>query len=38
MNYCATDAEHAYFPSTGGELKTAFQLIAQEISQLRLSQ
>jgi hypothetical protein len=37
MNYCATDAEHAYFPSTGGELKTAFQLIAQEISQLRLS-
>lgn len=38
MNYCATDAEHAYFPSTGSELKTAFQLIAQEISQLRLSQ
>ena len=38
MNYCATDAEHAYFPATGAELKTAFQLIAQEISQLRLSQ
>jgi Flp pilus assembly protein TadG len=38
MNYCATDADHAYFPSTGAELKTTFQLIAQEISQLRLSQ
>jgi hypothetical protein len=35
---CATDAEHAYYPNTGAELKTAFQLIAQEISQLRLSQ
>jgi len=38
MNQCATDAEHAYFPETGAELKMAFQLIAQEISQLRLSQ
>lgn len=35
---CATDSEHAYYPDTGAELKTAFQLIAQEISQLRLSQ
>jgi Flp pilus assembly protein TadG len=35
---CATDSEHAYYPNTGAELKTTFQLIAQEISQLRLSQ
>lgn len=35
---CATDSEHAYYPNTGAELKAAFQLIAQEISQLRLSE
>jgi hypothetical protein len=38
MSYCATDAEHEYYPDTGAELQTTFQLIAQEISQLRLSQ
>lgn len=38
VSQCATDGEHAYYPNTGAELKTAFQLIAQEISQLRLSQ
>ena len=35
---CATSTEHAYYPETGAELKTSFQHIAQEISQLRLSQ
>jgi Flp pilus assembly protein TadG len=38
MSYCATDAEHEYYPTTGAELQTTFQAIAQEISQLRLSQ
>jgi hypothetical protein len=35
---CATSMDHAYYPNTGAELKTTFQLIAQEISELRLSQ
>jgi hypothetical protein len=35
---CATSMDHAYYPDTGAELKTTFQLIAQEISELRLSQ
>lgn len=38
MANCATDSDHAYYPETGAELKTSFQHIAQEISQLRLSQ
>jgi hypothetical protein len=38
MANCATDSEHAYYPNTGAELKDNFQHIAQEISQLRLSQ
>lgn len=38
ISQCATDTDHAYYPETGAELKTSFQHIAQEISQLRLSQ
>ena len=38
MTNCATDSDHDYYPNTGAELKTSFQSIAQEISQLRLSQ
>jgi Flp pilus assembly protein TadG len=38
MANCATDSDHAYYPETGAELKQSFQHIAQEISQLRLSQ
>jgi hypothetical protein len=38
MAQCATDSDHDYYPSTGAELKDSFQHIAQEISQLRLSQ
>jgi len=34
---CATDAQHAFLPETGGELKDAFRAIAQSISNLRLS-
>jgi len=37
ISQCATDSDHAYYPATGAELKTSFQHIAQEISQLRLS-
>ena len=36
LNNCATDAAHAYFPATGGELKSVFQNIAQQITNLRL--
>ena len=38
ISQCATSEEHAYYPETGAQLKTDFQSIAQEISQLRLSQ
>ncbi len=38
ISQCATSAAHAYYPATGAELKASFQKIAQEISQLRLSQ
>ncbi len=37
LKYCATDAQHVYFPATGSELKTAFKSIAQEISSLRIA-
>jgi Flp pilus assembly protein TadG len=37
LKYCATDAQHVYFPATGSELKTAFKSIAQEISALRIA-
>jgi len=37
LRYCATDADHVYFPATGSELKTAFKSIAQEISSLRIA-
>jgi Flp pilus assembly protein TadG len=36
--YCATSSDHDYYPATGAALKDDFQKIAQEISQLRLSQ
>ncbi|MDR3526373.1 MAG: ubiquitin-activating E1 FCCH domain-containing protein [Rhizomicrobium sp.] len=36
LNSCASDAAHAYFPASGGELKSAFQDIAQQITNLRL--
>jgi hypothetical protein len=39
MNYCASEAkaEHAYLAENGAELTAAFQAIAQDISQLRVS-
>ncbi|HJV43311.1 ubiquitin-activating E1 FCCH domain-containing protein [Caulobacter sp.] len=37
LRYCATDADHVYFPATGSELKTVFKSIAQEISSLRIA-
>ncbi|HTI66170.1 MAG TPA: ubiquitin-activating E1 FCCH domain-containing protein [Caulobacteraceae bacterium] len=38
VNNCATDAAHVYLPSTGTDLKTAFQAIGLDLSRLRLSQ
>ncbi|MBU4435801.1 MAG: pilus assembly protein TadG [Alphaproteobacteria bacterium] len=37
LKYCATDADHVYFPANGSELKTAFKSIAQDISSLRIA-
>lgn len=37
LKYCATDADHVFFPDNGSELKTAFKSIAQEISALRIA-
>jgi hypothetical protein len=39
MNYCASEAKeaHAYLAENGEELTAAFQAIAQDISQLRVS-
>jgi len=37
LTTCASSADKAYFPATGSELKTSFNTIAQEISNLRLS-
>ena len=37
LRYCASDADHVYFPATGSELKTVFKSIAQEISSLRIA-
>ncbi|MBS0363126.1 MAG: pilus assembly protein TadG, partial [Proteobacteria bacterium] len=34
---CATDAAHAYVPSTGASLTTAFQSIAADLNKLRIS-
>jgi hypothetical protein len=36
LNSCATDSAHAYFPESGGDLKTAFHDIAQQITNLRV--
>jgi Flp pilus assembly protein TadG len=38
MQNCATSANHAYLPATGAELKDSFMKIAQDITELRLSQ
>jgi Flp pilus assembly protein TadG len=37
LTTCATKTTQAYFPATGGELKTTFKSIAQEISALRIA-
>jgi Flp pilus assembly protein TadG len=37
LSSCATDAAHFYRPNTGSELKSAFQSIAQSISNLRIA-
>jgi len=37
MNYCATDAQHAFLASNSDEMKAAFKSIATSISQLRIS-
>ena len=34
---CATDASHAYVPSTGASLQVAFQSIAADLNKLRIS-
>jgi Flp pilus assembly protein TadG len=34
---CATDAAHAYLPTTGGALQVAFQAIAADLNKLRIS-
>jgi Flp pilus assembly protein TadG len=34
---CATDAAHAYVPTTGSSLQAAFQAIAADLNKLRLS-
>lgn len=35
---CATDAQHAYLPTTGADLQVAFQAISADLNKLRLSQ
>jgi Flp pilus assembly protein TadG len=37
LTTCATDKDHAFFPDTGADLKTAFRAIGQEISSLRIA-
>jgi hypothetical protein len=37
LHGCAKDAQHAYFPETGADLKEDFKDIAHSIAQLRLS-
>lgn len=37
LTTCATDRDHAFFPDTGADLKTAFRAIGQEISSLRIA-
>ncbi|MEQ8300002.1 MAG: pilus assembly protein TadG-related protein [Hyphomonas sp.] len=37
LDYCATDASHAFEPSNGEELTDAYREIAQSISDLRLT-
>lgn len=37
LTNCASSTDKAYFPATGSELKTTFNTIAKEISNLRLS-
>ncbi|EJL32211.1 Flp pilus assembly protein TadG [Caulobacter sp. AP07] len=37
LTTCATDKDHAFFPATGADLKTAFRAIGQEISSLRIA-
>jgi hypothetical protein len=34
---CATDASHAYVPTTGASLQAAFQSIAADLNKLRIS-
>jgi Flp pilus assembly protein TadG len=34
---CATDAQHAYLPTTGAALQVAFQAIAADLNKLRIS-
>ena len=34
---CATDAQHAYLPTTGADLQVTFQAIAADLNKLRIS-
>jgi Flp pilus assembly protein TadG len=37
LNYCATSADHAFSPEDGQQLKDAYSMIAQSISDLRIT-
>jgi hypothetical protein len=37
LNECATDLEHAYFPSSATELVDTFKAIASQLADLRLA-
>lgn len=37
VNNCATDADHVYLPESGTQLRQAFQDIARQVSNLRIS-
>lgn len=37
LNYCATSADHAFNPEDGQQLKDAYTMIAQSISDLRIT-
>ncbi|MES2861691.1 MAG: ubiquitin-activating E1 FCCH domain-containing protein [Pseudomonadota bacterium] len=37
VNNCATDAQHVYLPSSGSDLRQAFQAIGRDITSLRIS-
>ena len=37
LNYCATSADHAFSPEDGQQLKDAYTMIAQSISDLRIT-